>query len=107
MRADGERKVVAFDNLQDRSVKGTTNWKRYEIVVDIAENAISLTFGPMLVGKGQAWFDDLSLEIVGKDIPVRANQSASDGDDDQDSSANLKPANGGAANLGFENGVVK
>jgi RNA polymerase sigma-70 factor, ECF subfamily len=34
MRVDGEKKILAFDNMDSRPVRGTTAWTRYEIVLD-------------------------------------------------------------------------
>ena len=66
----GSTKSAAFDNMQDRSVKGTTDWKKYEIVLDVSINASDLAFGALLSGTGQIWFDDLNFEIVDKSVPV-------------------------------------
>jgi hypothetical protein len=108
LSANGERHVLAFDNMQDRADKGTTDWKRYEVVLDIPENAINLEFGTLLSGKGQAWFDDLTLEIVGSDVPVTAKLSDTEKSADRESLANLKPASRRSPlNLGFENGEIK
>lgn len=39
-RVDGTTgKSLSFDNMQDRAVKGTTEWARYEIVLDVPEGA--------------------------------------------------------------------
>ena len=35
MRVDSSGKTVAFDNMHDRPVTGTTNWKQYDIVLDV------------------------------------------------------------------------
>ena len=35
-RVDGEKGVLAFDNMQDRGATGTTDWKRYEIELPVA-----------------------------------------------------------------------
>lgn len=61
---------LAFDNMQNRAIKGTTDWKRYEIVLDVANNATAIAFGLLLGGTGQAWMDDLAFEVVGKDVPA-------------------------------------
>ncbi len=61
---------LAFDNMQDRAVKGTTDWKKYEIVLDVASNASALAYGALLNGTGQIWFDQLSFEIVDASVPV-------------------------------------
>ena len=81
MRVDGAKKdeILAFDNMQDRAIKGTTDWKKYEIVLDVPENSEMVAFGLLLSGKGQVWMDDLQFEVVGKDVPTtgRATGAAS------------------------------
>lgn len=70
MRLDGDRRLLGFDNMMDRGVKGTTDWKRYEVVLDVPAATIVINFGTILDGKGQVWVDDLKLEVVGSDIPA-------------------------------------
>jgi hypothetical protein len=71
MRVDGEEKMpLAFDNMNNRAVKGTTEWKRYEITLDVPESAVAIAFGVLVAGKGQAWVDDFQFEVVGKDVPT-------------------------------------
>src|SRR5262249_6901166 len=64
LRVDGPNSTLAFDNMASRPVKGTTDWTRYEVVLDVPEAAVRLAFGPLLVGAGQVWADDLSLDVV-------------------------------------------
>jgi hypothetical protein len=69
MRVDGPKnEVLAFDNMQQRAVKGTRDWRKYEIVLDVPERADQIAFGLLLTGKGQVWMDDLKFEAVGKDV---------------------------------------
>ena len=71
MRVDGPRsEPLAFDNMQDRPIKGTSDWKKYEIVLDVPESAQDIAFGLLLTGAGQVWIDDLSFEVVAKDVPT-------------------------------------
>ena len=71
MRVDGPRsEPLAFDNMQDRAIKGTSEWTKYEIVLDVPESAQEIAFGLLLTGAGQVWMDDLGFEVVGKDIPT-------------------------------------
>jgi erythromycin esterase-like protein len=42
-RADGPNGVLAFDNMQTRAAKGTTDWKRYEIVLEIPRETVTST----------------------------------------------------------------
>ncbi len=54
MRVDGEGKenrTLSFDNMQSRPIKGTLDWKNYEIVLDVPEASKSITFGILLSGR--------------------------------------------------------
>ena len=59
-----------LDNMQNRPVKGTTEWRKYQIVLDVPADANQISYGALIDKKGQLWFDDVKLEIVGNDIPV-------------------------------------
>lgn len=68
-RVDGAgNKTLSFDNLhdgkKDRSVKGSTEWSKYEIVLDVPLHATNLAFGALLVGTGQIWFSSIAFEVV-------------------------------------------
>jgi len=41
----GKETGVAFDNMQDRAIKGTTDWRRYEVVLDVPEDATGIAPG--------------------------------------------------------------
>jgi hypothetical protein len=70
MRIDGvEKKMLGFDNMNNRAVKGTDDWKRYEITLDVPESAVAIAFGILVAGRGQAWVDDFQFEVVGNDVP--------------------------------------
>jgi hypothetical protein len=69
--ADGQRAMGAFDNMGDRPITNS-EWRHYEIVGDVAEDAEKITVGMMLLGKGQAWIDDASLKVVGSEVPLTA-----------------------------------
>jgi hypothetical protein len=69
MRVDGKSDAtLAFDNMQDRAIKGTTEWAQYEVVLDIAKDADSISFGTLLVDTGSLWIDDVKLEVVAKTV---------------------------------------
>lgn len=69
MRVDGPDGVLTFDNMNARGITGTTEWTRYEIELDVAEDAIGIFFGALLTGDGTAWVDSLSLELGEKPGP--------------------------------------
>ncbi len=72
LRVDGPAGVLAFDNMQSRPIRGTEEWKRGEIVLDVPPEAQALAFGVLLAGGGQVWVDDLRMEAVGQDVAVTA-----------------------------------
>ncbi len=49
---------------EQRLVKGTHDWQRIAVEVDVAASAIMLELGATLDGPGRAWIDDLRLEIL-------------------------------------------
>jgi hypothetical protein len=62
--------AVAFANMQNRGMKGTSDWTPAEIVLDIPEDAETISMGLILQGAGQVWMNDLSFQIVDKATPV-------------------------------------
>ncbi len=67
IRVDGEnREVLVLDNMHDRGVTGTTDWKKYEIEIDVHKNATNINFGALLTGNGTAWFDAFAFEVDGQ-----------------------------------------
>ncbi|MCP3929136.1 MAG: peptidase S41, partial [Bacteroidetes bacterium] len=60
---------VAFDNMQNRGITGTTDWIKYEVELDLKPNqAQQIVFGGLLVGKGKIWLDDFTISIDGVGI---------------------------------------
>lgn len=77
MRVDGpDHKLNAFDNMDDRPVTGDSEWKRYEIVLDVAPDSIAVAFGFFLFGGGQVWADDFKLERVPATVAVTGKMGA-------------------------------
>jgi hypothetical protein len=60
----------ASDNMGDRPIKGAKEWTPYSVVLDVHPEATHLTFGVLLRGNGTIWLDDLSLEVVGEEVPT-------------------------------------
>jgi C-terminal processing protease CtpA/Prc len=60
---------VAFDNMNQRGVKGTTDWKEYSITLKMnPEKTKQIVVGGLLSGNGKMWIDDLKISIDGKNI---------------------------------------
>jgi hypothetical protein len=70
MRVDKGPQQLAFDNMQGRSIKGTTNWQRYDVVLDVPQDATGIFFGVLLSGPGAVWLNDAKFEIVGPNVPT-------------------------------------
>src|SRR5205807_2202783 len=68
MREDGESGSVAFGNMQEKQLKGTTGWSEYSVILPFRAEAKQLFFGVLLAGTGKAWADDLLLLVDGKPI---------------------------------------
>ena len=72
MRVDGPEasRMLAFDNMQSRPIKGTSGWSQYEIVLDVAPEAKDIAFGILLDGPGGVWLDDINFEVVDQSVPT-------------------------------------
>lgn len=68
MRLDGDKRMLGFDNMDSRPVTGTTEWKKYDITLDVPEAAVNIAFGAFVIKKGQAWVDDYRFEVVGQEV---------------------------------------
>lgn len=72
----GSNKPLSFDNMGDRPIKGTTDWTKYEIVLDVPSNSSLIAYGALLAGTGQIWFDNITFEIVGDNVPTLGSVNA-------------------------------
>ena len=73
MRVDGastQRGSLAFDNMQDRPIKGTQDWTRCDIVLDVAKGAKGIYYGILLDGEGTVWMSDIQFEAVPTTVPT-------------------------------------
>ena len=74
MRVDGpDMKSLSFDNMQSRPIKGTKGWARYDVVLDVPENAVQIAFGILLSGEGKVWIADIAFQPVDKSVPVTSS----------------------------------
>jgi hypothetical protein len=71
MRVDAtDRNVVSFDNMDARPITGTTDWTRYEIVLNVPSNSADVAFGFLLTKSGKVWGSNFKLEKADTSIPV-------------------------------------
>jgi erythromycin esterase len=66
--------VLASDDFSNRPILGTSDWRDYEIAIDVPSDAVSLTLGAALRGVGTVRVDDFRLEVVDATIPVTGNR---------------------------------
>jgi hypothetical protein len=64
--ADG-RGVYAYGREE---LKGTNDWQRREVVLDVDPAAARIALGMGLWGTGQAWIDDVNVDIVDRSVPT-------------------------------------
>jgi hypothetical protein len=100
MRVDGEDATLAFDNMDSRRIRGTKDWQKGEIVLDVSEKAQVIVFGVLLAANGKVWVDDFAIETVGKDVP-----STNMFDKEQKAAMGFQLGAPLPANVDFEEGI--
>lgn len=64
LRVDrGNGRIGFFENM-DRNPVRTSEWKECEIKGRVDQDASRINFGVMSIGKGRAWIDSVSFEVV-------------------------------------------
>lgn len=72
LRVDGKEfgRSLAFDNMDGRAPKGTTDWQEYSIVLDVPSDATRVNYGFFVQGKGKMWVNGLTITPVGAEVPT-------------------------------------
>lgn len=74
LRVDGDqgtREPLSFYNMHNHPVRGTSDWKSYEIVLDVPKEAKLIAYGFFIAGgRGTIYADKVTLQPVGNDVPV-------------------------------------
>lgn len=78
MRVDGpnQNEPLAFDNMKDRPIAGTTDWQAYEVVLDVPAGATFICFGILVRGSGHAWLSDVRFEEADGAVLTTASDNA-------------------------------
>jgi RNA polymerase sigma factor (sigma-70 family) len=61
---------LAYDDMSDRPIRGTTDWQQVELVTDLPNEACVVYFGPDLYGPGELWGDDFQIALAPRDAPI-------------------------------------
>jgi len=93
LRIDGPTGPLQFDNMQQKNIKGTSDWKEYSVILPLPEDAKTIFIGAILAGKGKLWVDDFQLLIDGVDIskakPKKQQILKADNDKEFDKGSNI------------------
>jgi hypothetical protein len=64
MRVDKQHEMLEFDNMQDRPIEGTSDWRSYDVVLEVPEDSTGIAFGILLEGPGRVWLSGTKFEVV-------------------------------------------
>jgi hypothetical protein len=71
MRVTGpEQRLLAFDVSEKLALSGTFDWTAVQVVLDVAEEAVSVSYGVLRAGPGTIRSADVRLEVVTQDVPL-------------------------------------
>jgi hypothetical protein len=85
MRVDQGAQVLAFDNMQNRPIKGSLDWTSESVVLDVPKATPAASdgtpgaaptgvfFGILMNGKGQLWISNVQVDVVGSDVPTTSS----------------------------------
>ncbi len=64
------RKAMYMTSNQHEPIEDTTDWQRYELVIDVPQDATSIQCGFNLTGSGKIWLDGFQFETVDESVPL-------------------------------------
>jgi hypothetical protein len=67
LRVDMSNGDYVLDNIVDMP---PGDWSKRQLVADVPADALGISFGLRMKGQGQAWADDLSLDVVSTSVPT-------------------------------------
>ena len=69
MRVDGSwKRMLSFDNMHRRPIRGTNDWQKYEVVLNVPQESVGIFFGILLAGKGHVWLSNVQFETVSERV---------------------------------------
>jgi len=81
MRVDVNTKPFVIDNMQNRAIKGSLDWREYQVVLDVPKDATAVAFGVLLSKSGMVWLNNVRFETVSTEVPVTARPFAATQED--------------------------
>lgn len=104
MRIDGPTTYLGFDNMANRVVRGTGDWRQVSVVLDVPAEAIGIAFGANFRASNTLLVDEMSLTIVANTVPTTNTLTATalSGMDSASTVASYLAAPDEPVNMGFE-----
>lgn len=68
LRIDGASKVIHFENMLEKKINGTSDWKQFSLKLPYPPNAEKIHIGAIMHGNGQLSADQFQLLIDGQDF---------------------------------------
>ncbi len=68
MSVEGLGGTLMYDDMSERAIRGTQDWKQYSVVLDVGEESVQILMGIVLYGKGSVWMSNVEVEEVGQDV---------------------------------------
>ena len=65
LRVNRKDQPGLYEDMGDRALTNK-DWRDYEVLVEVPEDAVSISIGLTLNGDGKAWLDAVTFEAVGK-----------------------------------------
>jgi hypothetical protein len=66
----GVRFGDSFDNMQNRSLAGTTDWGQYSDVIDVPADAAVISYGVLVNTVGEIRASDVTVQVVDSSVPL-------------------------------------
>jgi len=76
LRVDKGKEMVAIAPPTLRLLATRTDWRRYEVVLDVPKDASGIALGILLTGTGEVWLNGARFEVVGPDVAVTGSSNA-------------------------------
>jgi hypothetical protein len=67
--------VLEDRTVGDHPIHGTNDWRNYQIVTDVPEDAARIVLGAQMHMTGELWCDDFQVEVVGNDVPLTEDEA--------------------------------
>ncbi len=78
MQVDANDRVLAFDAMEERPVKGTKDWTKCNVVLDVPANSRKIKIGFLQAGAGKSWISNCALAAVDSSVPTTAKPVVDD-----------------------------